>query len=191
MKLLSRLCRVGAVVVLLGCGGEVDEPAVGAQPTEMKASRSAGASLPKAPAAPAAPGDPGEPEEPGEPGEGGIDCVRETGFTPSMGEEPDDACIDCVRETGFVPAPVLEVLSVEAGRARLRWQADRTADRFRVAATRYGSDGLAVRSDEYVVEYTSFDLPLDGYRTLVWVGVVDDSGKPRSKQSNTVEIAGR
>jgi hypothetical protein len=191
MKLLSRLGRVGAVVVLLGCGGEVDGPAVGAQPTEMKVRRPAAASLPKAPEAPpgdpAAPGDPGEPGEPGE----GIDCVRETGFTPSMGEEPEDECIDCVRETGFVPAPVLELLAVEAGRARLRWQADRTANRFRVAATRYGSDGLAVRSDEYVVEYTSFDLPLDGYRTLVWVGVVDDSGKPRSKQSNTVEIPGR
>lgn len=182
MKVLSRLCRVGAVLALIGCGGELDGPDVAAHPTEMKSRRPVTASLPKAPAEPSAPG---EPEEPGEPGDEGIDGVRETGFAPA------GDCIDCVRETGFVPAPVLEVTEVDQRIARLRWQADSTATRFRVSATRYGSDGLAVRSDEYVVEYKSFDLPLDGYRTLVWVGVVDGSGKPRSKQSNTVEIPAR
>lgn len=182
MKVLSRLCRVGVALALIGCGGELDGPDVAEHPTEMKVRRPVAAALPKAPDDPGAPG---EPEEPGAPGDEGIDGVRETGFAPS------GDCIDCVRETGFVPAPVLEVLSVDARVARLRWQADPSAGRFRVAATRYGSDGLAVRSDEYVVDYTSFDLPLDGYRTLVWVGVVDQTGKPRSKQSNTVEIPAR
>lgn len=187
MNVLSRLCRVWVVLALIGCGGELDEPEGSDNPaevgsTEMKSRRPTTAALPKAPDDPGAPG---EPEEPGEPADEGRDGVRETGFSPG------GDCIDCVRETGFVPAPVLEVLSVEAGRARLRWQADPTAGRFRISATRYGSDGLAVRSDEYVVEYTSFDLPLDRFRTLVWVGVVDDTGKPRSKQSNTVEIPSR
>lgn len=182
MKWFSRLGVTVAVLALAACGAEGDHPDVGAQPGAMKRFIPQAAPLPK--------------DDAPQPEEGAPDEVRETGFAPNPEEAeegPADApCIDCVRETGFVPAPVLQLVEVVDGFARIEWAVDPTVDRVRVDATRYGSDGLPVESEVYeVAGYPHFDLPLEGLRTIATVTAVDDGGKARSKQSNPVDIPAR